>query len=176
VDAQVAALYARIPKIDCKQKCQVYCGAVVQLGAYTEAERPEIERAVSDADSVPRADASPLECKALDAGGLCTIYAARPAICRFFGVVEGLTCPHGCEPERMLSQAEMREILAALEAIAGPGPFAEAKRSLANPTSEELIKHVAERLSSGARLEPLSDLSDTVVHDEIHRGNQSEDG
>jgi Fe-S-cluster containining protein len=146
VNAQVAALYARIPKIDCKQKCQAYCGAVVQLGAYTEAERPEIERAARDAAIVPRADASPLECKALDAGGLCTIHAARPAICRFFGVVEGLTCPHGCEPERTLSQAEMRDILTALEAIAGPGPLAQAKKSLVNPTPEELIKHVAQTL------------------------------
>jgi uncharacterized protein len=146
VDAQVAALYARIPKIDCRQKCQVYCGVVVQLGAYTEAERPEIERAVRDAPIVRRADASPLECKALDADGRCTIYAVRPAICRFFGVVEGLTCPHGCVPKRMLSQAEMREILTALETIAGPGPFAQAKKSLANPSPEELVKHLAQTL------------------------------
>ena len=176
MNAQVAALYARIPKIDCRQKCQVFCGAVVQLGAYAEAERPEIERALHGVEIAHAAAASPLACHALDRDGRCAIYAARPAICRFWGVTEGMECPHGCEPERRLSHAEMTEILSGLEAIAGPGPLAEAKRSLANPSPDELIKHVAQTLGSSPRLEPLSNLSDAVVHDEIHRGNQSEDG
>ncbi len=146
MNPEVEALYGRIPKIECRQKCQEYCGAIVQLGAYTEAERPEIERAIKNAEFVRPAGASPLECSALDSHGRCTIYAARPAICRFFGVVEGMTCPHGCEPERIMSHAEMNEILNALAAIAGAGRFNDAKKSLANATPEELIKHVAETL------------------------------
>ena len=150
---EVEALYARIPKIECRQKCQEYCGAIVQLGAYTEAERPEIERAIKSAEIVRPAESSPLECSALDLHGRCTIYDARPAICRFFGVVEGLECPHGCVPERLLSQDEMNEILKALAAIAGPGRFAAAKKSLASVTADELIKHVAESLFTG-KLDP----------------------
>ena len=43
-------------------------------------------------------------------------------------------------------RAEMNEILNALAAIAGAGRFNDAKKSLANATPEELIKHVAETL------------------------------
>lgn len=146
MNPEVAALYARIPKIECRQKCQVYCGAIVQLGAYTEAERPEIERAFKNADVARPPGASLLECSALDVHGRCAIYAERPAICRFFGVVEGMTCPHGCEPERLLSHAEMTEILNGLAAIAGAGRFADAKKSLKSATADELIKHVSETL------------------------------
>ncbi|HTX04073.1 MAG TPA: hypothetical protein VMD07_10365 [Candidatus Acidoferrales bacterium] len=149
LNPEVAALYARIPRIECRQKCQIYCGAIVQLGAFAEAERPGIERAFREAEVVPPADASPLTCQALDAQGRCTIYPLRPAICRFFGVVEDMECPHGCKPERLLSHAEMTEILKALSAIAGAGRFAEAKKSLANATPDELIKLVAETLSGG---------------------------
>jgi Fe-S-cluster containining protein len=150
VNPEVAALYARIPKIECRQKCQVFCGAIIQVGAYAEAERPEIERAVRDAKIVRPDGASPLVCHALDVHGRCTIYAVRPAICRFFGVTEGMTCPHGCEPERLLSHAEMTEILNALAAIAGPGRFAEAKKSLANAGPDELIEHLSQTLFSEA--------------------------
>lgn len=145
---EVAALYARIPTIECRQKCQVYCGAIIQLGAYAEAERPGIEAALRDADLVRPVEASPLACHALDVDGRCTIYSARPAICRFFGVVEGMECPHGCKPERLLTHAEMTEILKVMDAIAGPGRFAEAKKSLPNASPDELIKYVAEMLSS----------------------------
>ena len=144
LDPQVAALYARIPKIECRGKCQVFCGAIVQLGAYTEAERPQVERAMDEAAIVRAGDASPLTCRALDRDGRCGIYDARPAICRFWGVTEGMTCPHGCEPDRLLTQAEMHEILSGLAAIAGPGRLAEAKRSFPNPSPADLIKLLAE--------------------------------
>lgn len=144
MNPEVAALYARIPKIDCRGKCQEYCGAIVQLGAYTEAEGPEIERAMRDAEIGRAAEASPLVCCALDRYGRCTIYSVRPAICRFWGVVEGMLCPHGCEPERVLSQAEMNEILKALAAIAGPGRFAEAKKSFAKHGPAEVMQHLLE--------------------------------
>lgn len=129
MNPEVAALYARIPKIDCRGKCQAFCGAIVQLGAYTEAERPGIERAVRDAGLAP-SEASGVACTALDRNGRCAIYEARPAICRLWGVAEGMLCPHGCEPERMLTQSETNEILKSLEAIAGPGRFISARELL----------------------------------------------
>lgn len=130
VNPEVAALYARIPKIKCRQKCQDYCGAIVQLGAYTEAERPEVERAVREAEIAPSAAASSAACAALDREGRCSIYESRPAICRLWGVAEGMLCPHGCEPERVLTRAEMNEILKGLEALAGPGLFISARELL----------------------------------------------
>src|SRR2546429_6087610 len=31
--------------------------------------------------------------------GRCTVYEVRPMICRLWGMVEGMQCPHGCVPE-----------------------------------------------------------------------------
>ena len=130
MNPEVAALYARIPKIQCQGKCQSYCGPVVQLGAYTEAERPDVESALRDAH-IPQPAQLSTSCAALDQNGRCTIYASRPAICRLWGVAEGMApCPHGCEPQRILTKAEANEILKALEAIAGPGAFISARELL----------------------------------------------
>lgn len=38
--------------------------------------------------------------------GTCTVYDLRPIICRIYGVMEPLPCPHGCQPERMLTAKE----------------------------------------------------------------------
>lgn len=56
-----------------------------------------------------------LPCPALSAFGRCRAYGARPAICRLYGVTEGLPCEYGCVPERVMTDAEAREVLAAVE-------------------------------------------------------------
>ena len=38
--------------------------------------------------------------------GRCSVYEDRPLICRAFGSVEGLRCPHGCRPDKLLSNEE----------------------------------------------------------------------
>lgn len=37
--------------------------------------------------------------------GRCSVYDQRPLICRAFGSVEGLRCPHGCRPDELVSDA-----------------------------------------------------------------------
>ena len=122
MNTEVAAIYARIPKINCQRKCHAFCGPIVQLGGYTEAERPEVERALDIANIAPREGASGLLCQALTEGD-CAIYESRPAICRLWGVSEDMPCPHGCEAERILTKAESDAILNELSAITGPGKF-----------------------------------------------------
>lgn len=34
----------------------------------------------------------------------CSIYEERPFMCRVWGVADGLTCPHGCEPDERISK------------------------------------------------------------------------
>lgn len=43
----------------------------------------------------------------------CTIYEIRPAVCRVFGASEFpiLACPHGCRPERRLTQSETSALM-----------------------------------------------------------------
>ena len=41
----------------------------------------------------------------------CSIYDDRPIICRLFGTVKRLSCPHGRKPEVMLTPKQEKEIL-----------------------------------------------------------------
>lgn len=47
-----------------------------------------------------RYDDDPLTCAWLTAGGQCSTYETRPLVCRLFGAVRGMRCPHGCRPQR----------------------------------------------------------------------------
>ena len=41
----------------------------------------------------------------------CSVYSDRPLICRLYGATEVLRCPHGCEPERLLTRDEAAALL-----------------------------------------------------------------
>ncbi len=104
-------LYARIPRLDCRKLCGQACGPIVVPAA-------EWERLASAGG--PRESGDDLVCPYLErTSGLCEVYEARPLICRLWGVAETLPCPHGCEPERWLSAAEVEALLD--EAIARSG-------------------------------------------------------
>ena len=63
---------------------------------------------------------SDLRCTFLDREtGRCEVYAARPTVCRLFGAVHSMTCPHGCIPERMLTDDEGHAVLQQVAACAG---------------------------------------------------------
>lgn len=47
----------------------------------------------------------------------CSIYTARPAICRLYGVAEGLDCPFGCQPKKKISKQEAYAIVREIEAL-----------------------------------------------------------
>lgn len=44
-------------------------------------------------------------------GGRCIVWDYRPLTCRLFGVVQGLECPHGAVPERMLTPEQAGAIM-----------------------------------------------------------------
>lgn len=105
VDA-MDALYATLPGLACKRLCQECCGPVFM-------EKLEWERIGERLGRYPRPtpeQAAKLECPMLADGG-CTVYDLRPAVCRLWGLVESMRCPHGCVPERVLTDAEGHEFL-----------------------------------------------------------------
>ena len=106
------ALYARVPRLECRKLCGHACGPIVA---------PEEEwRRLAAAGGDREGGGDGLACPYLDrAAGLCEVYGARPLICRLWGVAEALPCPHGCEPERRLGAAETEALLD--EAIARSG-------------------------------------------------------
>ena len=111
LDAAHAALYARLPSIDCQRRCAGACGPLVA----TELEWARMESATGG-----EAWGDDTVCPHLDRdAGLCRGYALRPLICRLWGVVETMPCPFGCQPERWLTAEDADALVAAVIALAG---------------------------------------------------------
>lgn len=110
---QIDRIYARIPHVNCKGRCQAACSAIVCFDV--EWKRTGL---ADDAPDWKR-------CPGLTPSGKCSAYAVRPAICRLWGAVKKMRCPHGCRPKRWLSDQEAHEILESIRQIsskfAGPG-------------------------------------------------------
>ena len=98
------SLYALVPSIECKGFCHVQCTLAPSNDAEDEAMR-EI------AGEGRHSKANPLQCRYLTRGKRCKVYAARPLLCRLYGVAEGLDCPHGCKAERILTRQEASTLL-----------------------------------------------------------------
>lgn len=108
-------LYAKIPRIACKGKCQQSCGPV----GMSKTEAKAIESAAPGLiQTEPFAGGTLLvsnfteemHCPALQ-HGRCAIYANRPMICRLWGVTKDMRCPWGCRPARWLDKSECHELL-----------------------------------------------------------------
>lgn len=133
----LAAIYAKIPEVNCKGKCQKCCGPIL-------CQQIEWNQVVATGQVKPEAEVPILQCPALTERGKCSAYAVRPAICRLWGAVKKMRCPHGCRPKRWLSDGEAREILEKIRQLdhrlAGPGIrlLEKAERLGDQPTRAEL--------------------------------------
>jgi Fe-S-cluster containining protein len=120
-DARAALdeLYARIPDVACRGLCFASCTSIEM----SVVERDRIARA--GVRILPLAEQDPARvgddpCPALDADRRCTVYPVRPVICRLWGAVERLRCPHGCEPAGgWLSDEEAGALIREANAIGG---------------------------------------------------------
>lgn len=118
---KLAKLYAQIPDIDCKGLCHASCTIV-------PAAKIEIKRARERMKG--RNPFNPMyamhelqketpiipSCAALKEQR-CSIYTARPAICRLYGVAEGLECPFACEPKYKLTKKKAHDLIREIEAL-----------------------------------------------------------
>ncbi|WP_353653664.1 YkgJ family cysteine cluster protein [Mycobacterium sp. DL99] len=78
-------IYRSVPTVACKGLCAEACGPI---GMSEEERRRLLKRGVLIDGS--------LECPAL-VDDRCSVYEDRPLICRLWGAVESMPCPHGCE-------------------------------------------------------------------------------
>lgn len=104
---KLADVYARLPRIECKRLCVSSCEPI----AWSRSEGHAMRRAAG-VKSIGLVGPDML-CPMLDReAGLCTIYEARPLICRLFGLVDNdlLRCRYGCVPERWVTPEEVREL------------------------------------------------------------------
>lgn len=118
---KLQAIYKQIPDIECKGLCHQSCTIV-------PAAKIEIKRAKERMggknpfnpmyavkglrEKVPVVPS----CIALK-DKKCSIYLARPAICRLYGVAEGLECPFGCVPKKKITRQEAHDIIRKTEAL-----------------------------------------------------------
>lgn len=109
----VKRVYAEIPEVHCKGLCQRFC-SVIGMSKF----EMEVLEEVSGKSARCNDD---LSCAYLS-DGKCTVYNHRPTVCRSFGAFEGLTCPHGCEPEGGIrSFIDMFKIQTAIDDVANGG-------------------------------------------------------
>lgn len=47
----------------------------------------------------------------------CSAREVRPTICRVYGLSEGIRCPHGCEPTRLMTDEETFKLLNRVEVL-----------------------------------------------------------
>ena len=114
-------LYAAIPAVGCKGLCYDQCTLI----PIDPAERSAIEEHTGRrVKTLPKMD---LLVMRTEADGTCrylrrqrcSIYEARPMICRLYGAAEGLECPHGCRPLAVLSRDVVSGLLATLARLPG---------------------------------------------------------
>jgi Fe-S-cluster containining protein len=117
----LAEVYAKIPEVGCKGLCWETCTSVPVF---------QLEREQLETKSGAKLEmVSPVELKNATLTGQpgaacqflvlrrCTVYEARPLICRVFGAAEGLPCPHGCTPARIVPDTEVFSMLERVEAL-----------------------------------------------------------
>lgn len=72
--------------------------------------------------------------------GRCSVYSARPVICRLWGVVPSMPCPWGCKPERMLTDREGLSLMMEAMAVAGDDPEGNYQEFIDNMPQEAIDK------------------------------------
>ncbi|MEU1880329.1 YkgJ family cysteine cluster protein [Streptosporangium sp. NPDC020072] len=113
LEAELEALYAKVPPIACKGLCSDSC-TVIDLGPVEQRRMrqrgfriPRLQDALDE-----RADRG-YTCPALTSDGQCGAYDVRPMICRVYYADNDRPCPHGCRPlaGKYLTYAESRQLL-----------------------------------------------------------------
>lgn len=108
--AIIRRVFTDLPKVQCKGLCHTQCTFIV----YTDTERRMMRdisgKETSNVDGV---------CSNLTADKKCAVYKNRPLICRLYGVTEGLLCPHGCKPERVMPEIESAQIQTFVRRVGG---------------------------------------------------------
>jgi hypothetical protein len=117
--AELDALYAQLPTLECRGRCQASCGPI-------DMSATERRRIADQGVTIPPLTSPSGEwsiswtCPALTMLGTCQVHQIRPMICRLWGLVEAMACPYGCMPEGgWLDDTTAMELLARSIEIGG---------------------------------------------------------
>lgn len=109
--AKLDELYSRLPTMACRKQCGMACGPMTLTDA--EARRLQVHTHVK-----PRT-VEEHRCVYLTPQGTCRAYAVRPLICRAWGTMKMLSCPHGCVPSEWLDIHDYLLLAQAVERLGG---------------------------------------------------------
>tara|TARA_R110000868_G_scaffold176609_4_gene414499 strand:+ start:10662 stop:11018 length:357 start_codon:yes stop_codon:yes gene_type:complete len=110
-DDPVQRIYDKLPTMKCKGLCHESCGPAPALPA-------EAARMHKKGIEPPDYDRNTLDCNYLSNEKTCSIYDDRPLICRLFGMVKKMKCPHGCIPEAgMMSEQKSIKLIRYMENV-----------------------------------------------------------
>lgn len=132
LDPRMKKLYEQIPSFRCRPGCTDCCGGLLPI---EKSEYLCMGRTAEEWQGIE-------PCTYMKRGVGCTVYEHRPLICRLFGTVPDLRCPHGCMPEisKMLSPRQGQEIIAVMaEIIEEEG----GRSALSDAEHREIDDHVA---------------------------------
>lgn len=151
--AKLEALYARLPRLACRGLCTIACGGIIA----TRGEAERMRRAHPERRPLHLAPGT--RCGYLTAAGRCRVYAVRPLICRAYGTVGRMSCPHGCTPDRWMGDLEFLELAAEVERLAGemmintpdgPAPLGDGFLELAARIKARGAEYTPEQLEAAA--------------------------
>jgi hypothetical protein len=108
---ELREIWAKIPPVNCKGECANSCGPI----GCSSLERSLVE---DRAGKTLETEGKGMDCTMLRFGR-CSVYSIRPVICRLWGAVPSMPCPHGCEPEWELSDADGYVLMAEASRISG---------------------------------------------------------
>lgn len=114
-DAALDALYATLPTVACQGRCQSACSLIPMSDR-------EAARLTAATLAPPGYHVATKTCRYLTPAGRCNVYAVRPLICRLYGVVETMPCPHGCQPDRWLTHDEGHAYIRQARALSQQAP------------------------------------------------------
>lgn len=149
------AVYAKLPKLNCQGKCQACCGPI----GLTPVEHDRMEERGRPLPMLSQFHdgalfSKKMQCPQLAGNGRCTVYAIRPMICRLWGVIESMKCPHGCVPEGGFLSDDEGHLLfrEAMEAGGVKVPSEEhMKERLAMPEMQRTLKQTLARGAAADR-------------------------
>ncbi len=103
--SRMKVLYDSLPTIECQGRCHVSCGPIfVNTFEWNAIGKPAAGKTIDCPMLVDRR---------------CSVYQARPLICRLWGVVDEMKCPWGCVPSRRMEPEEIQRVMDEWRAISG---------------------------------------------------------
>lgn len=123
------ALYASLPKINCRGLCHKACQTRIDMSV---TERARIEMVTGEEVPGWMRTEDGVPCPLLQLNNRCSVYQIRPMVCRLWGLAvtdSAMSCHHGCEPERRLTDVEVMDLMMRSYEIGGQptGDFAVAE-------------------------------------------------